>query len=442
MKIINYIILGLAMVAGLSSCKENKVDEGPMGAFSLNIEAKTPEVSRALSSANTGDFPVSIQGVKGSSVEKVYRSFPSVNDLPKEPIMLPIGDYVVSSHTPGDLEKQMTFPYFAGEKEAKITKDVTTSTTVVCKMKNSRIQLKYNAQFLTTFQTWDITIDDGTGSVISFNHTEQSPAPVYSYFGEQGVPTLTVSIKAKTKSGNTISDSRILTKDAAGESYQGDTPNFVGGDGIDLNMDIAENAVGNVGIKINVNIAFTDHQDDVDVNIGDKVPVNPGPDVPVDPEIGGGDTGGDGTGGDTGGGEGGKLALRLPADFTYKKGDVLSSEATDAVFNTPNGLASAIVKIETDNEVFNGILTELPFDEIGALLKGAELIGNKGMQSLLDGMGKKTPEVGATEYTFPLGAFLNLLGGMPGKHRFYLTIVDQKGASASNSLLIEVLSGE
>lgn len=408
-----------------------------MGAFLLSIESKNPESSRAISSDNTGNFPVAIQGMKGSTVENIYRSFASVSSLPKEPILLPVGAYVVSAHTPGELEKQMASPYFAGEKEAQITKDVTTKTTVLCKMKNSRIQLKYNEKFLATFQSWSITIDDGTGSVIPFDHSNLNPDPIYYYFGEEGVPSLTVSIKAKTKSGNTISDSRKLTKGVASESYPNDNPNFIGGDGIDLNMDISEITVGNISIKIEANIVFTENQEDVDINIGDKQPTLP--DVPVDPELGGGDNGGEGNGegGETP--QAGAPTLKLPASFTYTKGDPITPEATDAVFKTPNGLASAIVKIETTSAMFKGILTELAFDEKGALLKGAELIGNQGMQGLLNDMGKKTPEVGATEYTFPLGAFLNLLGGMPGDHTFFLTIKDQKGGSASGDLTIKVL---
>ena len=401
-----------------------------MGAFLLSVESKNPESSRAVSSDNTGNFPVAIQGMKGSTVENIYRSFASVSSLPKEPILLPVGAYVVSAHTPGDLEKQMANPYFAGEKEAQIMKDVTTKTTVLCKMKNSRIQLKYNEKFLSTFQSWSITIDDGTGSVIPFDQSNLNPDPIYYYFGEQGVPSLTVSIKAKTKSGNTISDSRKLAKGSLGQTYPDDNPNFVGGDGIDLNMDISEITVGNISIKIEAHIVFTEEQEDVDITIGDKNPTLP--DVPVDPELGGGDNGGDTP-------QAGAPTLKLPASFTYTKGDPITPEATDAIFKTPNGLASAIVKIETTSTMFKGILTDLAFDEKGALLSGTELIGNKGMQTLLDGMGKKTPEVGATEYTFPLGAFLNMLGGMPGDHTFSLTIKDQKGGSASGDLTIKVL---
>ena len=434
MKFINYILFGLAVVLGLSSCKENQVQEGPMGSFMLSVESKNPESRRAISSDNTGNFPVAIQGMKGSTVENIYRSYESVNSLPKEPILLPVGAYVVSAHTPGDIEKQMANPYFAGEKEAQITKDVTTTTTVVCKMKNSRILLKYNEKFLSTFDSWDITIDDGTGSVILFDETDLNPTPIYYYFGEKGVPVLSVSIKAKTKSGNTISDSRKLTKEVAGESYPDDNNNFVGGDGIDLNMDISEITVGNIGIKIDVNIAFTESQEDVDINIGDKEPTLP--DVPVDPEIGGGDNGGDNGGGGDTPQTGGEPTIDLPGDFTYDP-NKHTPETVKAVFHTPNGLESAKVKIETSNSDFNGILSGLPFDQEGALLKGAELIGNQAMEDLLEGLGH-TPTKGVKEYTFPLGAFLGTLSIAQGTHTFTLTLIDQKGKSVQGSIVITI----
>ena len=418
------------LFVGLTSCKENSEEPQDMGSFLVSVETKNPEHKTFASRADDNfsdpqQFPIMIKGEKGTPVENVVKEYPSVSKLPADPIQLPVGSYVITAHSPGKIEKQMTHPYFKGEKKIEIVKAITSTTTVVCKMQNTKFQMTYLDQFKEKFQSWTITINDGDGSIDVYDHTDLNPAPVYYYFGEKGIEYLTINIRAVTKSGSEVVDVRRLTKADANESYGDDNPNFVGGDGLNLNMDFTETEAGKVQIKVDLNILFTDHQDDVDINVNDKDPEHP--DGPVEPD-GGGD-------GET---QQDAPVLELPESFTYSSGSSIKPETVNALFKTPKGLASAKVNIVTTSDTFHEILTQLAFDEEGALLTGAELIGNKAMQSLLDGMGKSTPTAGVTEYSFPLGAFLDLLSGMPGDHTFHLVLTDQAGGTTEGEVTITI----
>ena len=435
MKFINYILLGLTLFIGLTSCKENADEPQNTGSFLVSVETKNPEprtlAARASESfADPQQFPLIIKGEKGTPVENITKEFPSVSKLPAEPIQLPVGSYIVSAHSPGEIAKQMTHPYFKGDKKVEIAKNITSVTTVVCKMQNTKFQLTYLDQFKEQFQTWTITINDGDGSIDVYDHTNLNPAPVYYYFGEKGLEYLTVNIKAVTKSGNEVVDVRRLSKSDANESYGDDNSNFVGGDGLNLNMGYSESTSGKAQIKVDLKILFTNHQDDIDINVNDKDPERP--DVPVEPGEGEQSQGGDETQKDA-------PSLTLPENFSYSpNGSSIKPETVNAFFKTPKGLASAKVKVSTTDDTFRGILASIPFDEEGALLTGTELIGNQAMQSLLDGMGKSTPTVGSTEYTFPLGAFLTLLGGIQGQHTFHLVLTDQAGGTTEGEVTITI----
>ena len=448
MKLINYLVYGLLILVGLTSCKEKFDNNEETGSFVVSIEAKDPEkhgdkVAARASGISASDFPVSIMGQKGTPVEDVTREFPSVSSLPAKPILLPIGQYVVAAHTPGNLEKQMKHPYFAGEKAIDILKNVTTTTKVVCKMKNSKIQLTYQDDFKESFTDWHITIDDGTGSVMVFTEKELNPEPIYYHFGENGAEFLTMNVRAKTTTGNTVVKMVRLSKADADESYEEDTPNFTGGDGLKLDMTLGQNPEGDLQIKVNVNIQFSNHDDDWDINVNDKEQDLPNNDDAFVP--GGGDSGNGGNGG--GGESSSDIALNLPADFSYSlSGNPAKPGSANAVFSTPKGLKSAVVKIITNNDGFKTTLETAAFDTPGALLAGAELIGNQGIQKLFTDMGltdgsgqpKTTPKKGDTEYTFPLSTFFTFLDMFTGTHQFQLTLQDNAGGSITKTLTITI----
>ena len=126
------------------------------GKIELGVEMKSP-VSQSRS-AETSAFPVTIKGM-GEDNNGTLLEYGRVDEVPAS-ITVPVGDYLVSAHTPGDLEKKMDSPYYSGEKQITVSKDVATKAEVVCIMANSRIQVSYGEDFKNSFTSWTIMLDD------------------------------------------------------------------------------------------------------------------------------------------------------------------------------------------------------------------------------------------------------------------------------------------
>ena len=224
MKLFNIFSLGVLMACAFSSCEMKKeltsdLEESfEMGALELDVTVKQPvSNSRAESDVPTNNFPVVIQGTS-EGIEDVKKEYNTVDGVP-ETIQVPVGNYNVSSHTPGELQKKMDAPYYAGNTDITVTKDIETVANVVCKMANSRIQVNYGDEFKTSFKSWTITVDDGSETALPFTNEDENPAPVYWLFGEN-VKSITVNITAITNDGNTVRDRRVFIKSDASENYE------------------------------------------------------------------------------------------------------------------------------------------------------------------------------------------------------------------------------
>ena len=422
---------------GLFSCQlqddlwGKKSETEQVGVLQLQVEATAPaslstKADESSNAVNTSDFEVKVQGKADTDVKDVLRSYPRVSELPKE-ITLPVGDYIVSSHTKGELQRQMDAPYYAGEKDMKIAEGTTQQATVKCTMQNSRIQMTYSAEFLNAFSKWSITITDQSDQAINFTEKETAPKPVYWYF-EKETPSIKVHITATTKEGNTVSSEQVFSKSDASESYPDVESNFfTGGDALIITMQPTKDTDGKVKIGISVSIIFANYTEQVKIDVSDKEPETPTtPETPETTE---------------------KPTITLPADFSYSKSNPAEKPASaDAILKTPAGLKSAMVKIETDNPIFEKTLEKAAFDEAGALLKGTNLIGNNGIQDLFrqmklkeaDGSDKMTPQAGATTYTFPIGAFFSFLDMFTGTHKFQLTVTDNNDQQVTDTITITI----
>lgn len=113
------------------------------------------------------------------SYSKEYESYAALKAENGGKVELPIGEYTVTAHSNAELEPQMATPYYEGTTPIKITAGVESSAEVKCTMKNMKIQLTYTANFLTKFESWDITINDGSDNILNFDETDKNPAAVY-----------------------------------------------------------------------------------------------------------------------------------------------------------------------------------------------------------------------------------------------------------------------
>lgn len=275
MKRLKIMTLSALAMAALCGCEMKEElwnsDKPENGELRLGLELKLPASqnnARAVGDVATADYPVTIKGTVTSATggtTDVVREYAKASEVPAS-ITLPVGSYTVTAHTPGEISKQMDNPYYGGNTEMKITKGVTTESTVTCKMQNSRIQMQYGTDFRNNFATWNISVDDGSSSAITYSTSAEDPAAKYWYFGSDEVTIITVNIRATTKTGNTITESRQFKKADAAEKYDDVSDFYEGGDAIVINMGAVENNTGTVtGISITTAITFENYTEQVEI---------------------------------------------------------------------------------------------------------------------------------------------------------------------------------
>ena len=449
MKKIYTLAAGFLLCAGLVSCEMKDeifggTESAEKGYLNLGVAVNSSEntvVTRAEGDGvtddgeNTGsavsadDFPVDITCTTNPHYS---RSFASYADLLEEnPIELSVGTYTVTAHSNLTLEKKMSVPYYEGTSEAPltITKGVESEAKVVCKMKNTKIQMKYNSEFLANFDTWTITIDDGTensngeGNVLTFTESDKNPAAVYWLIAENK-NKISVNITATNMDGETITDSRTLTKPTGGN-----TEFWTGGDALTITMEGITPDPGNpsgvTGIDISVDVTFDEEEETVDV------PVTPGTgegeDEPSEPEP-----------------EDSNLDISITPDTYTLPTDMEKTAEVSITTSAANGLTSVIVQITPDNSGFGqalngvGLIYEIDF------LNGAEIIDNDNLENIVSEIapGLTAPTTGSKSYTFPVHSFfeaINNSGATSGTgHVFKITVKDADGNTAEKSITVAV----
>ena len=448
MKIFNIITAGLLLCAGLASCemkdelKGGSTDSSEMGYLDLGVAVNASQNSIARAdgvtddgknenvgvSVSADDFPVTIAGVTDASYIKEYASYSELKAENKDGVVaLPVGSYTVTAHTNAKLENKMAIPYYEGVEEISITKEVTAKTNVVCTMKNMRVAMDYDDQFVASFTDWTITVTDGT-TVLTFKCTDHedtgqlNPAPQYMLVAD-GVSQLTVNASGHNLQGEFVSEKRILTKPTGGNST-----NWTGGDALTIKME--ENTpsdptgIQGSGITISADVSFDEEEETV------EVPVTPGGGSTEEPGTGGGD-------------EPEEPILTKPTitfpQSTYTLPADASKNANAVITSTAEGgIQSVKVQIIGGNDGFSRIISTMGFAE------GLELVGNTTLGPVISSIvpGLEMPQAGDVSYTFPVGGFLNNLQQMGATteadgHVFNITVTDANG-TASASLSVKV----
>ena len=421
MNIFKISLMSSAICLGLSSCVSEELPSGlerkENGSMSINVDMLRPSSTRAV---ETKDFPVKITSTKDNTLIK---SYDKVSEVPNK-ITLPVGNYFAEAHTPGELQKIMTTPYYKGRDDFEILQGINTKSTVTCKMANGSFKVKYSDEFASAFATWTISIDDGTESVIQFtNEDGLTPATIYMTF-EENVNFLTTNFKGTTTSGNKISTSNKLTKKQASEQYDNDDEYFSGGDAIVINFSPVESTEGDItGITLNANISFEETEKWYDMEVTDK---GAGGD---NDNPGGGNTGGDNS----------TITLDLPSNMTVDAST--DPSLGDTYIYAENGIQSITVGITSTSPEMIASLQDLAENYEGVdFLSSTEIVENQTVVTLFNDLGQSldVPTKGQESYTFPIGNFFLLLAFLPGEHTFSLTVTDMNGNSKSGSLTLTV----
>ena len=439
MKIFNIITAGLLLCAGLASCemkdelKGGSADSSEMGYLDLGVAVNASQNSIARAdgvtddgknenvgvSVSADDFPVTIAGVTDASYIKEYASYSELKAENKDGVVaLPVGSYTVTAHTNAKLENKMAIPYYEGVEEISITKGVTAQTHVVCTMKNMRVAMDYDDQFVASFTDWTITVTDGT-TVLTFKCTDHedtgqlNPAPQYMLVAD-GVSQLTVNASGHNLQGEFVSEERILTKPTGGNST-----NWTGGDALTIKME--ENTpsdptgIQGSGITISADVSFDEEEEPV------EVPVTPGGGSTEEP----------------GGGDVEDPDKPVTDDAPTVSGEYLGKTVTfsksanncpdiKVLMQAPNKIQHVYIKATTsDNGELKGIFTEMGFMSEN----GLDLVTATDLAELI----KPLPTTVDTSYTFTLGGLASFL--TVGEHSFTVTVVDQEESSSEPATL-------
>lgn len=438
MKLFNTITACLLLCAGLVSCemkdelKGSGAGTSEVGYLNLGVAVNASQnsvVSRADNANNDGenvgvavsadDFPVTITGVTDPSYSKEYESYAALKTENGGKVELPIGEYTVTAHSNAELEPQMATPYYEGTTPIKITAGVESSAEVKCTMKNMKIQLTYTANFLAKFESWDITINDGSDNILNFDETDKNPAAVYWLVAENVTEIKVVITATPMGGGQEVTESRLLSKPEGS--------NWAGSDALTIQMEenTSEDPTGiqGSGITINASVSFDEDSEDVPVTVkpgndGDDDNKEPEPPTPTpDPEL---------------------PTVTLPQNAYTLPAD--ASKNADAVITSTaeGGIQSVKVQIVGGNDGFADITSTMGFAD------GLELVGNTTLGPVIGAIvqGLEMPQAGDTSYTFPVGGFFKILQQMGATtaedgHVFNITVTDANG-TASESLSVKV----
>lgn len=439
MKLFNTITACLLLCAGLVSCemkdelKGSGAGTSEVGYLSLGVAVNASQnsvVSRADDVTDDGknenvgvavsadEFPVTITGVTDPSYSKEYESYAALKAENGGKVELPIGEYTVTAHSNAELEPQMATPYYEGTTPIKITAGVESSAEVKCTMKNMKIQLTYTANFLTKFESWDITINDGSDNILNFDETDKNPAAVYWLVAEN-VTEIKVAITATpTGGGQEVTESRLLSKP--------DDSNWAGSDALTIQMEekTSEDPTGiqGSGITINASVSFDEYPEDVPVTVK---PGGGSSEEPEEPGAGGDE---DEEGEEPENPEPSEEKPTVSSSYsgqtiTFSKAQNNAPEDVVVDMSAPNGIQHVYIKATTTDRMLQGIFTAMGF----MTSDGLDFVGLAGNEAAGDiaPLFEKLPEKGDTSYSFVLGSLATML--TVGEHSFTVIVVDQEG---------------
>lgn len=440
MKTMNKWMWAVTLLFGLASCemKDEILGKDPMtgdtGTLSLSVE--TGKVTRGTTD-QVDQFPVVITG-KDVEYTKKFDSYAELKQAGE--VKLPVGTYTIEACSPGEFKSEMTEPFYGGEQEVKIQKDVTSETSVVCTMQNVKISIKLTDEFLATYQDWTITVTDKKQNGHAKTYTKakdgETPAPVY-WKMDEGVETIYINGTAKTNGNEDVTISGTAKKSNLPEFEEGDDTSFVGGDELKIDFTPVKVEGSTPGIeKDGIQITITLFNSEKNENV--EIPVNPGTD--------GGDTEEPGTGedgGDEGEGDGGEETAAEPTISFPQSTYTLPADATknaDATITAEAGLKSVKVKITGGNDTFA--------TAVAGMFGGTEpfeLIGNTQLSGIFSSMQIPLPNTNDTKYVFPVGNFFSLLADdsfgpttTVDGHIFEITVTDQNDKTVSGKLNVIV----
>ena len=436
-------------MAGFASCEMKdellgkKGEFGDVGFLSLDIATSTAgnTVTTKGTTDQIDDFPVIITGTNVDTTLN-FASFAELKEV--LPIELPVGTYTIEAHSPGEYANEMSEPYYGGTENVTITKDSQESHTVTCSIQNVKITINYTATFLNTYNSWEITVNDGktNGRTKTYSNTDSdasSPTPVYWKLdeGTEAIYVNGYAIHGTSGERITIAETIYKRNTVADENNPdgGDANYFIGGDELVIGFNPVTVEGSTPGVE----------KDGIEITVsGFNSETNATIEIEVDGTGGSGDSGDDQPE-NPGEGDSSAITIKLPADITYSISGGDAPASADAVITASKGIKSVIVKIVAGNTAFGDILAQLKLGE-ETFVDGVDIVDNTDLESLFADlqMPVSAPTSGMAEpYTFPIGnffSFLDMTGATDaGKtHQFIIEVTDMENNTNSDTLNVTI----
>lgn len=424
------ILAGCALALGLASCemKDELLDKGGNASGEMGVL----DLSLAVNAANNVVTKAAVEGgteVNGPTVSadgfelditNADGSYKKTHEYDPEntTIELPVGDYTVTAHSPGECEATSTAAYYSGKQSFEITAGETKPVSVVCKMANTKIQVTFDNSLKDAFKSWTVTVTPVGVQYMAYPFEGTSanfkqPEAIF-WMLPDNVRTIRAEFQGVNSEGKNVTVSYTFEK-----PVEADSEYWTGADALAIKVNsqatTEDNPSGVNGVTIDAEVTWDELKDNVTIPVeGTETeptdPSEPGTDEPDEPATG----------------EGPKIVLNdteytLPAD---------ASKNADVLIESKAGLSSVKVQIIGGNQDFKDIADGLGFSA------GAELIGNTSLEQLIASTGLiqelKMPTDGANSYLFPVGGFFSILQSMgattdPNGHQFIITVKDANG---------------
>lgn len=443
------ILAGCALALGLASCemKDELLDKGgnasgEMGVLdlSLAVNAANNVVTKAAVDEGTevngptvsaDGFELDIANADGS-YKKTHEYDPE-----NTTIELPVGEYTVTAHSPGECEATSTAAYYSGKQSFEITAGETKPVSVVCKMANTKIQVTFDNSLKDAFKSWTVTVtpvgvQDMAYPFEGTSANFKQPDAIF-WMLPDNVRTIRAEFQGVNSEGKNVTVSYSFEK-----PVEADSEYWTGADALAIKVNSQEttedNPSGVNGVTIDAEVTWDELEDNV------TIPVEGTPTEPTDPSEPGTDEPDEPATGDA------EPSVSFPKNTYTLPAD--ASANADAVITASEGATLTSVKVTIEGDgmfgtIIGGILN-------GDFLTGLELVGNTELTTMLAGVGVSVPSLseGQSSYTFPVGSFFNLLSALPSDspdgHVFKIDVTDSanKTASATLSVIVEATTTE
>ena len=306
----------------------------------------------------------------------------------------------------------MDDPYYGGTTTngtIAITSGVTSTASIKCVMENTRIMLGYDDQFLATYKSWNITVENGSDDqVLTAIYDGTGEPPVIDKYWDLGDGVASVLVKGTAvlkDGGATVPVSKVLTK-VNGED-------FVGAEALNITLVLGSGGVSGslAGVDVVVNLFGTEPDSDQTVEV--PIETEDDNDPPVTPPVG-------------------DDAPTLSGEYLTKTANIDKADSEnmpniEVVMTIPNKIQNVFVSATTSDSQLEGIFEGMGFMDGD----GVDLVTASDLSTLFE-----LPTTDDTEYKFVLGGLADFL--TVGTHTFTVKVIDQKGLSATGTLNIVV----